>query len=172
MSTVKYATIAALLATGCLSGLAQAQSLSKADQHFVHKAAMGGMAEVAAGQLASQRGSSDQVKQFGQMMVTDHTKANDQLKQIASSKGVVIPDSDPKADKETAKLSKLSGGQFDATYAKMERKDHAATIKLFQKEADKGQDPDLKKFAADTLPTLEAHDEAAKKLASSGSSQQ
>jgi putative membrane protein len=149
-----------------LAGLASAQSLSKSDRHFVHMAAMGGMAEVATGQLAAQQASDEQVKQFGQMMVTDHSKANDQLKQIASSKGVTIPDSDPKADKETGKLSKLSGAAFDRKYVKMEVKDHAQTIKLFQKEADSGSDPDLKKFAADTLPILQGHADKANQLES------
>ncbi len=156
-----------------IAGLANAQSLSKVDQNFVNKAAMGGAAEVATGQIAVQQGDSEGVKQFGQMMVTDHTKANDQLKQIASSKGITIPDADPKADKETAKLSKLSGPAFDKKYVKMEIKDHASTIKLFQKEADKGSDPDLKKFASDTLPTLQTHADKANQLASmSGSSSQ
>jgi putative membrane protein len=169
MKIVTFMAGAALMA---IAGAAGAESLSKSDQTFVNKAAMGGMAEVATGQIAAQQGATDGVKQFGQMMVTDHTKANDQLKQIASTKGITIPDSDPKADKETAKLSKASGTDFDDKYIKTEIKDHKATVKLFQKEADSGKDPDLKKFASDTLPTLQMHLASVEKLASSGSGQQ
>jgi putative membrane protein len=162
---MKYAI---LLATAAMlsSVTANAQSVSKADKKFVDKAAMGGMAEVATGQLAAQQASNDQVKQFGQMMVTDHGKANDQLKQIASAKNIAIPASDPKSDKEMAKLQGKTGPAFDKAYVKTEVKDHAATIKLFQKEADNGSAPDLKKFASDTLPTLQMHADKAGQLAS------
>jgi putative membrane protein len=162
---MKYAI---LLATAAMLSTvaANAQSVSKADKKFVDKAAMGGMAEVATGQLASQQASNDQIKQFGQMMVTDHSKANDQLKQIASAKGIAIPASDPKSDKEMAKLQGKTGPAFDKAYVKTEVKDHTATIKLFQKEANNGSDPDLKKFASDTLPTLQMHADKAAQLAS------
>jgi putative membrane protein len=156
-----FATVACLAAAGAAS----AQSVSKADQRFVKQAALGGMAEVAAGQIAAQKGDNDQVKQFGQKMVDDHTKANDQLKQIATSQSLPIPDSDPKADKETSKLDGLSGAKFDKAYARMQLKDHEATIKLFEKEANSGKDPQLKQFAADTLPILQGHLQMAQQMA-------
>jgi putative membrane protein len=161
--------VLALFATAAFiaaAGAASAQSASKADQNFVKQAAMGGMAEVAAGQIAAQKGGNDQVKQFGQKMATDHTKANDQLKQIAMTEGLQIPDSDPKADKETRKLDGLSGDKFDKQYTKMQLKDHETTIKLFEKEANSGKDPQLKQFAAQTLPILQDHLQMAQQMAS------
>jgi putative membrane protein len=162
MKTFALFATAAFIAT---AGLASAQSVSKADRAFVKKAAMGGMAEVAAGQIAADKGSNDQVKQFGQKMVADHTKANDQLKQIATAQSLPIPDSDPKADKETTKLNGLGGAKFDKVYARMQLSDHKATIKLFEKEANSGQDPQLKQFAADTLPILQGHMQMATQMA-------
>ncbi len=159
----------ALLATATLlaaTGAASAQTtVSKADQHFVQQAAMGGMAEVAAGQIAADKGANPQVKQFGQQMVTDHGKANDQLKQIATSEGLTIPDADPKADKETARLNGLSGSKFDKQYTEMQLRDHEKTIKLFEKEANSGQDPQLKQFAQQTLPILQGHLQMAQQMA-------
>jgi putative membrane protein len=160
-------TFALLATVACMAAAAgaSAQSVSKSDQAFVKKAALGGMAEVATGQVAAQKGDNDQVKQFGQKMVTDHTKANDQLKQIATAQSLPIPDSDPKADKETKKLDGLSGAKFDKAYAKMQLKDHETTVKLFEKEANSGKDPQLKQFAADTLPVLQGHMQMATQMA-------
>src|SRR5579872_2657875 len=93
MSPMAY-KFAIVLAAASLSSLAVAQtssSLSSADQKFIKEAAQGGMAEVELGQLAIQNASSEQVKKFGQRMVTDHSKANDQLKELAASKGVTLP---------------------------------------------------------------------------------
>ena len=158
-----------VVALAPIIGIAHAEDLAKSDQAFVKKAAMGGMAEVEAGKIAAQKGSSDQVKQFGQMMVDDHGKANDQLKQIAASKGLTIADTDPKAEAETKQLSKLDGTAFDKKYAKMQVKDHDDTVKLFQKEASSGKDADLKKFASDTLPILQTHMNKANQLVSTTS---
>lgn len=128
------------------------------DTVFVDKAAMGGVAEVKLGQLAQQKGSSDQVKTFGQKMVDDHSKANDQLKAIATGKGMDVPaDMEPKAKAAMDKLSKLSGAAFDSAYMKMMVADHKEDIALFEKEAASGTDADLKAFAAKTLPTLHGH---------------
>src|SRR5690242_9473059 len=91
--------------------------MTMSDQHFMKKAAQGGMAEVELGQLAVQKASSDQVKQFGQRMVDDHTKANDQLKQLAAQEHVQLPTQPAAKDKATkARLEKLSGKEFDQAY--------------------------------------------------------
>jgi putative membrane protein len=135
------------------------------DSKFVKDAAEGGMAEVELGKLAAQKGSSPDVKQFGQKMVDDHTKANDQLKQIASSENINIPDSlSSKQQSELNKLSKLSGPKFDKAYIKGEVKDHKKDISEFQDEAQGGSKAAVKQFASQTLPTLQQHLSLAKQL--------
>ena len=122
------------------------------------KAAVGGMAEVELGKLAQQNGSNDQVKQFGSRMVDDHSKANDELKQIASSKGITLPtDLDAKHKSVVAKMQKLTGAQFDRAYMDDMVKDHKEDVADFKKESTGGKDSDIKSFAAKTLPTLQDH---------------
>jgi putative membrane protein len=133
-------------------------SLTSSDRQFIRKAAEGGMAEVELGQLAQEKGSSEAVKNFGKRMVDDHTKANDQLKQLASNKGVEVPqDLNAKDKMLKASLSKLSGDQFDKAYMKDMVKDHTADVQEFRKESTSAQDPDVKHFASETLPTLQDH---------------
>src|SRR5947209_10188655 len=103
--------------------------LSASDKTFIKKAAEGGLAEVQLGQLAAEKASSPDVKQFGQRMVDDHTKANDQLKQVASQKGVTIPDKLSAKDEATkARLEKLSGESFDHAYMKDMVTDHTKDV--------------------------------------------
>jgi putative membrane protein len=128
------------------------------DQHFMKEAASGGMAEVELGQLAADKASSPEVKEFGQRMVKDHSQANDQLKQIAMQKGVTLPSSPSAKDEMTKKrLSNMSGDAFDQAYMKDMLKDHKADIAAFEKESTNGKDPDVKQFASQTLPTLKDH---------------
>ena len=132
--------------------------VASSDRKFMEKAAQGGMAEVKLGQLATQKAGSDQVKQFGQRMVDDHSKANDQLKQLASSKGVKLPtELDKSTQREYDKLSKLSGADFDREYMKHMVSDHKKDVSDFKSEANKAKDADVKQFASSTLPTLEEH---------------
>jgi len=133
-------------------------TLAAGDKTFVQKAAIGGIAEVEMGKLAQQKGSSDQVKQFGSRMVEDHSKANDELKQIASSKGITLPtDLDAKHKSKMDKMQKLSGAQFDRAYMDDMVADHKEDVADFKKQASSGKDGDLKAFASKTLPTLEDH---------------
>jgi putative membrane protein len=129
-----------------------------AEQRFMKEAAQGGMAEVELGKLALQNASSDEVKKFGQRMVDDHSKANDKLKELASAKGVTLPQA-PNARQKATKdqLSKLSGEQFDKAYMRDMLKDHKQDIAAFQSESNTGHDADVKNFAAQTLPTLRDH---------------
>jgi putative membrane protein len=137
---------------------AGASSLAAADKGFVQKAAIGGMAEVEMGKLAQQKASNDQVKQFGARMAEDHSKANDELKQVASAKGMTLPsDLDAKHKNTMAKLQKLSGAQFDRAYMDEMVADHKTDVSEFKKESSSGKDSDVKAFAAKTLPTLEDH---------------
>jgi putative membrane protein len=135
------------------------------DHTFMMKAAEGGMAEVQMGQLAQQNGQSQEVKDFGQRMVTDHTKANDQLKQVAQQENVTLPTSPSSHDQaEYDKMSKLHGDAFDKAYSKMMVSDHKKDIAEFQREASAGSNPQVKNFADQTLPTLQEHLQLAEKM--------
>ncbi len=135
-----------------------ANRMTAADSTFATKAAAGGMAEVKLGELAKDHAASADVKTFGERMVTDHTKAGDQLKQIASTKGITLPTSISAKDQATyGRLSKLSGAEFDAAYMRDMVADHKTDVAEFKKESEKGMDADLKQFAASTLPTLQEH---------------
>jgi putative membrane protein len=128
------------------------------DSSFIKSAAEGGMSEVELGQLAQQKATNPAVKDFGAMMVTDHTAANDKLKALAASKQVTLPESPSLMQKASkAKLDMLSGDSFDKSYVKGMIDDHKADIKEFQKEATDGKDPEVKAFAVATLPTLKKH---------------
>ena len=132
--------------------------LAGADKTFVEKAAIGGMAEVELGNLAQQKAASEDVKKFGARMVQDHSKANDELKQIASTKGVQLPSSlDKKHQSDMDRLQKMSGADFDKAYMSHMVDDHKQDVAEFKKEANGGKDGDVKGFAAKTLPTLEEH---------------
>ena len=153
--------------TGAQSSDTQSSGSAKvSDQAFVKEAAQGGMAEVELGQLAQEKASSPDVKQFGERMVTDHQKANEQLKQIASQKGMQLPAEPSAKDKATKeKLSKLSGEQFDKAYMADMVKDHKKDVAAFKRESNAGQDPAIKEFASQTLPTLEDHLKQAETIA-------
>jgi putative membrane protein len=136
------------------------------DRAFVKKAAEGGLAEVELGQLATQKASSDDVKKFGQRMVDDHSKANDQLKQVAAQEHIDLPTEPSAKDKATkARLEKLSGEQFDHAYMRNMLKDHRTDVAEFAHEAKMGKDPAVKSFAESTLPTLREHLKLAEKIA-------
>lgn len=129
-----------------------------ADQHFMMKAAQGGMAEVQLGKLATQNASSQAVKDFGQKMVDDHSKANDELKGLAARKNVTLPTSlDPQDQATMDRLSKLNGPAFDRAYMRDMVVDHKKDIADFRKEANSGADSDVKTWASNTLPTLQQH---------------
>ncbi|MEO8190733.1 MAG: DUF4142 domain-containing protein [Acidobacteriota bacterium] len=129
-----------------------------ADSKFVMDAAKGGMMEVEMGKMAAEKASNADVKQFGQRMVDDHTRANDELKQVASSKNITLPTEVDAAHKaKMDKMSKMSGGAFDKAYVADMVKDHKKDVTDFKKEANGGKDPDVKSFASKTLPTLEDH---------------
>jgi len=136
-----------------------------ADSAFVREAAIGGMAEVELGQLGVKNASSADVKQFAQRMVDDHSKANDELKSLASQKNVTLPTAlDAKHKAVHDKLAKLQGAAFDSAYMADMVKDHDADVAAFQREAKSGKDADVKAWAAKTLPTLQEHQKQAKDI--------
>jgi putative membrane protein len=139
---------------------------SKADKMFARKALEGGMAEVQLGQLAAKNAGSDDVKQFGQKMVDDHTKLGDQLKPIAEQLGVTAPTTLSAKDKALmTKLQGESGEQFDKTYLKAMVKDHRKDLKEFQKEARSGKDQSLKDAASQGAEVIQGHLSEAERLA-------
>ena len=140
-----------------------ASSLGTDDTTFVNKTAQGGMAEVALGQMASTKATNPDVKAFADRMVTDHGKANDELKQLAQSKGVTVPaDVDQESKDAADKLSKTSGKEFDKAYIDDMVKGHEAVVKAFEKESKDATDPDLKAWVTKTLPTIQDHLKMAK----------
>jgi putative membrane protein len=158
----QFAGIALLAASPMLFAQDSANRLSNPDSTFAMKAAQANMAEIQMGQLASQNGSSADVKSFGQKMVTDHTKANDELKSIASKKSVTLPTGVSAKDQAAYdKVSKLTGAEFDKEFMAEMVSGHKEAVSLFQKEATSGTDPDLKSYASSTLPTIQQHLEMA-----------
>jgi len=120
--------------------------------------------------MATEKGSNQAVKDFGQKMVDDHTKANDELKSLATSKNMMLPSAPNAKEKATIdKMSAMSGAAFDKAYVRDMVMDHKKDVALFTKEANSGTDSDVKAFASKTLPTLQEHqkminDIAAKKM--------
>lgn len=128
------------------------------DESFYKKAAAAGMAEVEAGQMAQAKGSSQAVKDFGAMMVKDHSAANEKLAKIAMTKNVDLPKGPGIMNEAMAKKTDMkSGDSFDKDYIKGQVKAHKDTIDLFQKEIDTGKDPEAQAFAKATLPKVKAH---------------
>ena len=156
--------VIAALATLSLAGCG-----APSTPEFIQKAAMSDMYEVQAGKLAAEKGQSDAVKQFGQQMVDAHTKTTDELMGIVKSKNIKV-DVPTKLDSEHQKLiddlNSASAKDFDKTYASQQVDAHQNAVKLFKKYAEDGDDPDVKQFAAKTLPAIEHHLDEAKKLPS------
>ena len=132
---------------------------TKDDQsEFMTKAASGGMMEVQLGQLAQQNGMSQDVKDFGKMMVDDHTKANEELKALAAQKNITLPDSMGQEQMDhVEELRGKANADFDQAYMSLMVDDHQEDVDLFQEAAQNLQDPDTKAFASKTVPILQQH---------------
>jgi putative membrane protein len=128
------------------------------DKDFVHSALQGGMAEVQLGQLATQKGTSDDVKQFGQKMVDDHTRLDGEMEQLAQQMGVNAPKGLSKKDKAlVAKLQSMSGAQFDDAYIEAMVKDHKNDLADFRQEAENSQNPTVKQAAQQGQQMIDQH---------------
>ena len=135
-----------------------ATPLSKNDSAFVMEAATGGLMEVQAGQLAQQNAQGQRVKDFGGMMVTDHSKANDELRSYASGHGINLPDSLPsKEQKHLTAMKSMKGSAFDKHYVSMMVDDHQKDVAKFKKESTSADDAQLRTWATNTLPVLQKH---------------
>jgi putative membrane protein len=162
-STMASDTASSVATTASSTAPPAATTLSHDDQEFLTKAAQGGLAEVELGTLAVQKAASAEVKAFGNQMVTDHSKANDELKALAAQKGFTPPPEPNQEQKDLiAKLSAKSGKDFDKEYMKAMVEDHEKDVKEFEKASRDASDPDVKAWAAKTLPTLQHHLQMAK----------
>ena len=155
---VKAIVMGTMLAVGAGSAVAQEPAKANPNQKFVMEAAKGGMAEVELGKIATEKAASPEVKSFGQRMVDDHGKAGEELKTLAKNKSITLPaDIDAKDKALRDRLLKLSGDGFDRAYMAAMLDDHRKDVAAFQIEAKSGKDPDVKAWAAKTLPTLTEH---------------
>jgi putative membrane protein len=139
--------------------------LSKDDSSFVLEAAVGGLMEVQAGQIAQQNAQSQRVKDFGGMMVTDHSKANDELTSYASGHGITLPTALP-ADKQkhVDAMKNMKGSAFDKHYISMMLDDHQKDVAKFKKESTGANDAQLKTWVTNTLPVLQKHLDSVKAI--------
>jgi putative membrane protein len=161
LSLVPAPILALTLALAAFPAAAQQASkteLSRQDRNFAEHAMAGGMMEVQLGKLADQRAQNEGVKRFGQRMVTDHSKANQKLSELGSRLGLSAPADLPREQQRTVeKLAGLSGAEFDRAYMAAMIDDHKKDIGEFRKQAEKGDNAELKGMAQETLPTLEQH---------------
>ena len=136
----------------------QAAGQDDDDNDFAVKAANGGILEMEVARLAREKAQRSDVKDFAAMMLSDHQKANDELKALAGRKNITLPARLGEDDqKHVDELAKLSGAEFDKKYVDLMVEDHEEDVKLFKEAADDAEDADLKAFAAKTLPTLQKH---------------
>lgn len=146
--------------------LAQAQTASNADKAFMRMAAEANMTEAHIGQMAESQGSGSQVKEFGQKLTHDHTDAYQQLDAVAAKTGSSIPKGiDIRKISAVEQLMKLKGAQFDHVFVQDEIRDHQKALAEFKREAQHGQDPDVKAYASKMIPVLEDHLHEAEALA-------
>lgn len=152
------ASLIVFYGSGWSADTAKTTKLSSGDATFVREAAQGGMTEVQLGKLAQSKASDEAVKDFAKKMEQDHSKANEELKKIASDKGLLLAgEIDKKHQSKIDKLEKLSGAKFDKDFMAAMVSDHKDTIKKFESASEKAKDADIKKFAGQTLPTLKSH---------------
>ncbi|MDZ4802760.1 MAG: DUF4142 domain-containing protein [Bryobacteraceae bacterium] len=160
-STDRKASKIGIAKTGHAAGAAgnsDASMVGKMDHEFMTKAAMGGMMEVQAAQMAQQKASSQEVRDYARKLEHDHSLANDKLKAIAKERQVSLP-TDVGAEHKAmiGRLNALSGAEFDKAYMKAMVADHRKDIREFEKASNRSMDSDLKNFASSTLPTLKEH---------------
>lgn len=155
------------------------------DHQFARQAAEAGAMEVALARLAGERATHEKVKGFAQQMIQDHTNANQELERLATMQHIPLPkaassdsppagthpatragvEGGPAKDGATARLSQLTGADFDREYMRQAMADHDQAVALFQHQADEGKNRDLKAWAAKMLPTLRQHQTMARDVA-------
>jgi putative membrane protein len=179
ISQVKEGDTMMLMATTCLLAATAAAFIPASGAHsakqdalhsaqsFLQRAAEGQQAEIALGQLASERAGDKQVKQFGAQMIEDHRKAGAEIRQLASKEGVVLPtELTVKHKDKQEQFSRLSGSEFDRAYIGYMLRDHRKDVKEFERHAKAIKDPEVLHWAEGTLPLLKEHLRQAQKIAS------
>jgi putative membrane protein len=148
-------------------GLSAAQEGKKgSDEEFLKEAASDGMLEVKLGQLADAKAANAEVRKFGRRMVTDHTKANQDLMTVAKKIGVAIPkEMNARHQALVQKLQDLKGADFDRAYMGEMVKDHQHAVKVFTEQAKAAQNEEVRAFAGRTLPHLQEHLQMAREVA-------
>ncbi|HSS22781.1 MAG TPA: DUF4142 domain-containing protein [Pyrinomonadaceae bacterium] len=150
--------IAVLFSFGCSS--------AKDSSKFAVAAAQGGLTEVELGKIAIRNATEPSVREFGMRMVADHTRANEELKTIASAKNIQLPTEVTSSQKSMIeKLSKLTGAEFDKEYMSDMVKDHEEDVAEFETQSKEGNTAEVKAFAGKTLPTLQSHLQMAREVA-------
>ncbi len=135
-----------------------ANHMSATDDQFAKLASEGNSGEVQLAQLAEKKASSQDVKDFARKLESDHRKSEEQLKQWATRNGMSLPtNADPSSQSAHDKLAQLAGSDFDEAFVKQQVQDYQQDIQKFKKESSQGQNPELKAYAADSLPTLQEH---------------
>jgi len=135
-----------------------ARTAAVSDQLFATAAAAAGLAEVSLSELGVRKATDPDLKQFSQRMIDEHTKANQELMQVAGDKGVTMPEAlDARAAFCAQSLAGLSGEEFDKCYAKAQLIAHMDSAAMFKAEAERGTDPQMKAYAAKTLAHIEDH---------------
>ena len=148
------------------SNMNPAAPVTEDDANWAVEVANAGMTEVELSKLAQDKATSQRLKDFANMMVTDHTKAGDQLKQLAASKNITLPAGlSDKSQKKLDDLNKKTGADFDKAYRDDMLDDHKDAVDKFQKASNDLKDADLKSFATQTLPTLQMHLDSIKAIA-------
>jgi len=157
--TLVYGLSFTLLLSGSAwaSDTARTGQLPSIDMKFAQDAVQGGRNEVQLGQIAAEKATDPAVREFGQRMVNDHQKANDELNRILTEKGITIPTSTAKSTRSSGRLEDMNGADFDRAYMRDAVKDQRKDLAEFKNEAANGRDPEIRDFAARTVPVLERH---------------
>jgi putative membrane protein len=159
--TRKLLLLTAALAMSCASHNDPYANLSgpgEFDRTFMSRASESGAAEVQLGQLAQEHGEREDIRKFARRMIADHNRVNDELAQLARMKGVPLPDgAGHDGQSQLNMLETKSAGDFDRAYAKTMVEDHVKDVAEFTEAAEKAHDKDIRRFASQTLPTLQEH---------------
>lgn len=167
LRTLSFAAFAAAaLVPSSVFAQATSEKMGVSDSLFAITAADGGMTEVIMAQMGVKKATNPELKKFSEQMVEEHTKVNNQLKELAARKGMTLPTTiSPGHQFCGQSLMGLSGEEFDTAYAVSQLILHMDTVAVFSAEAERGQDPDIKAFAAKTLPHIKAHTKHLKPIA-------
>jgi putative membrane protein len=156
--TLILAALAALLLTPTVRAQQSAGKAAVSDPLFAAAAASGGLAEVSISELGLRKATDAELKRFSQQMVADHTQMNGELTALAARKGIALPRTpDARAQFCAQSLAGVSGEEFDKCYAKAQCLLHKDSVAMFEAEAERGQDPDMKALAAKALPRIKEH---------------